>query len=169
MIIQQSIGIDDAKTLTTAELAGLSAKQLMRLQEDAHAHYQHAQSLKEWIDDAIALKYHERAQGCRRQIAKDTGTAHFDDDGIHITARLPKRIVWHQAKMAAIANDMHANGEDPSDLMKITYGIYERDYQRWPHGVKAMFKAARTVKTGKPVFTLSIPTHPSQSSHKETK
>lgn len=150
-----SLSLDDAQTLSIGELAGVHPEDLLRLQQEADAELRKAKRLKEWVEGAIALKYDQRVQALRQQLSKETGTVHFDDDGVRVTADLPKKPVWDQRKLAEIAQRIAASGDDPVEFLEITYRVAERKYTAWPESLRKAFEPARTLKTGKPIFRLS--------------
>lgn len=157
--------IKKAQALTVTELTAMGAAQLMQVQKEVAEHYKQAKALKDWVDGAIAMKYTERAQAYRRQAGKDTGTVHFEDAGVRISANLPKRPVWDQPKLAEIADRLRDSDENPNDFMQISYKFPERRYNDWTESLRQLFEPARTIKTGKPTFELSIPnTEPCRSS-----
>lgn len=150
-----SLSLHDAQTLSIGELAGVHPADLLRLQQEADAELYMAKRLKEWVEGAIALKYDQRVQALRQQLGKETGTVHFDDDGVRVTADLPKKPAWDQRKLAEIAQRIAASGDDPGEFLEITYRVAERKYTAWPESLRKAFEPARTLKTGKPTFRLS--------------
>ena len=150
-----SLSLDNAKAFSVTEMAELPAKDLMRLQSEAVKALQKSKALKDWIDGVIALKYDAQTQSLRAQMGKDTGTVHFDDDGIRVTSDLPKKPVWDQTKLSEIARRIAANGDDPSEYLDITYKVAERKYTAWPESLRSEFAPARTLKTAKPTFKLT--------------
>ena len=149
-----SITLEDTKGCSVAELTGLPAKELMQLQASATDSLQKAKELKDWIDGSIALKYEVQTKALRAQTGKDTGTVHFDDDGVRVTTNLPKKPVWDQKKLSEIARRITASGDDPSEYLDITYKVAERKYTAWPESLRESFAPARTLKTGKATFQL---------------
>ncbi len=151
-----TITLEQARLLSVAEITGLSAQDLMQLQSALAESLRQARDLKEWIDGAIALKYDAQAKALRAQLGKDTGTIHFDDQGVRVTADLPKKPVWDQKKLSEIAERITANGDDPTEYLDITYKVAERKYTAWPENLREVFAPARTLKTGKPTFQLIL-------------
>ena len=149
-----SITLETARGFSVAELTGLPSKELMQLQAAATNALQKAKELKDWIDGSIALKYEVQAKALRAQTGKDTGTVHFDDDGVRVTTNLPKKPVWDQKKLSEIAKRITANGDDPTEYLDITYKVAERKYTAWPESLRESFAPARTLKTGKATFQL---------------
>ncbi len=149
-----TITLEEARLLSVAEMTGLSAEDLAQLQSSAADLFRQARDLKDWIDGAIALKYDAQAKALRARLGKDTGTVHFDDDGVRITADLPKKPVWDQKKLSEIAERINASGDDPTEYLDITYKVAERKYTAWPEHLREVFAPARTLRTGKPTFQL---------------
>ena len=87
---------------------------------------------------------------------KDTGTVRLVEDGVIVIADLPKRVDWDQAQLAALVERIRAEGDDPAEYVDTAFKVPERKYAAWPSAIRAAFEDARTVKTGKPVFKLSL-------------
>lgn len=137
-----------------SELASASPSELMQLQVEAANALASAKSLKERVDGAIAVKFEQRASALRQQQGKDTGSVHFEDQGIRITAVLPKKPEWDQKQLAVLAKRIAAAGDDPSEYIDISYKVPERKYTAWPETLRTTFANARTLKTGKPTYRL---------------
>ncbi len=150
-----SITLEEARLFSVSEMTGLSAQDLMQLQKEAAESLRQAKDLKDWVDGAIALKYEAQAKALRARLGKDTGTVHFEDDGVRVTADLPKKPVWDQQRLAEIAGRIATSGDNPSEFLDITYKVAERKYSAWPENLRQVFAPARTLKTGKPTFKLT--------------
>jgi hypothetical protein len=138
------------------EIAQLPAEHLALLQEDAAAALDAAKQMKEQVDGAIALRFAGLADAQRRAAGKDTGTVRFDRDGVTVVADLPKKVDWDQTLIAAVVERIRAAGDDPSQYVDIAIKVPERKYGAWPDNIRAAFVPARTVKTGKQTFRLTI-------------
>ncbi|TAN59929.1 MAG: hypothetical protein EPN20_14380, partial [Magnetospirillum sp.] len=90
----------------------------------------------------------------RRTEGKDTGTVRFDDGAVTVVADLPKKVEWDQAQLATIVERIRAAGDDPGEYVETAFKVPERKYGAWPGHIRTAFEAARTVKAGKPTFTL---------------
>jgi hypothetical protein len=75
---------------------------------------------------------------------------------VHITADLPKKIEWDQARLADITQRIAANGDNPAEYVEISSRVSETKFNAWPESLKSSFSAARTLKTGKPGFRLAL-------------
>jgi len=151
MNLQQINEIICTPVSTLAEMSGDS---LLRLKTDGSDQLAMVKALCEHIDRVLDYRYGERAQQQRINVGKDTGTVHFDDGDVSITADLPKRVTWDQKELSEIAKRIAANGEDPAQYIDVSYKVSERKYDAWPDTLKDSFKGARTLKTGKPSFSL---------------
>ena len=150
------ISPDEALTTPAGELAALGSESLFQLKSDATDLLAAAKAIVEHIDCALDIKYADQARQLRLVANKDTGVVHFDDGRVRITADLPKKVEWDQARLADITRRIAANGDDPSEYVDVSYRISETKFNAWPEAFKAPFITARTVKTGKPNFRLAL-------------
>jgi len=148
--------LDDMLRLPVDEVLSLPAEHLALLQEDAGAALDDAKRNRDWIECVIAARYGQRAIAMRAEQSKDTGSVRFTDGDISIVAELPKRVEWDQARLAAVVDRIRAAGDDPAEYVEVTYKVPERAYTAWPEHIRTAFTAARTVRTGKPSFKLTL-------------
>jgi hypothetical protein len=113
-------------------------------------------ALSDHIDQAIEFKWGQRARNLRHDAGKDTGVVHFDDGNVRITADLPKKVDWDQARLADISRRIADSGDDPKQYIEITYRVSETKFNAWPETLKSAFEPARTLKTGKPSYRLAL-------------
>ena len=151
-----SLSLEQAQAMSIGELAGVTAAELMHVQAEAANYLRNAKELKDWIDGAIAMKYEPKVSELRTQLGKDTGIINFDDQGVRVTSDLPKKPVWDQSQLSEIAQRIAASGDNPAEFLDITYKVAERKYTAWPENLRTVFEPARTLKTGKPTFRLSL-------------
>ena len=102
------------------------------------------------------MRYGQRAIALRAEQRKDTGTVRFTDGDVTVVADLPKRVDWNQDKLAAVVERIRAAGNDPTEYVEVTYKVPERAYAAWPPHIRDAFTGARTVRTGKATFKLSL-------------
>jgi hypothetical protein len=148
--------LDAARRLPVSEILTLPAEHLALLQEDARAALDAANRMRDWIEGAIALRYEQRAVGARAAAGKDTGTVRFQDGTVEVVVDLPKRVDWDQPRLATLAEQIRAGGEDPGQYVEVSFKVSERAYTAWPDRIRAAFEPARTVRTGKPSYRLTI-------------
>ena len=148
--------LDDMLRLPVDEVLALPAEHLALLQEDAATALDAAKRNRDWIESVIAARYGQRAVALRAEQRKDTGSVRFADGDVSIVADLPKRVEWDQDRLAAVVDRIRAAGDDPAEYVEVTYKVPERTYTAWPEHIRTAFTAARTVRTGKPTFKLTL-------------
>ncbi|BAE49951.1 hypothetical protein [Paramagnetospirillum magneticum] len=154
MTIPNRPRLADLLQMPLGEIAALSGETLALLQEEADAALRHAKAAKDLLDGALDRKYGPLATEYRRQDGKDTGTVRFDDGAVTVVADLPKKVEWDQEQLAATVERIRASGDDPAEYVDLAFKVSERKYGAWPAHIRAAFESARTVKTGKPTFSL---------------
>ncbi|MCB1502157.1 MAG: hypothetical protein KDK07_20630 [Bauldia sp.] len=148
--------LDDIRTMPIGDIAALPADQLALLQDEAEVALQAAKAAVDWLTGAFTLRFAERAQSLRLEAGKDAGTVRFEDGPVTVTADLPKKVDWDQAILAGLIERIRAAGDDPADYVDVSYKVPERKFAAWPVPIRKRFVAARTVRTGKPTFTLTL-------------
>ncbi|NDP39261.1 MAG: hypothetical protein GZ093_11005 [Rhodoferax sp.] len=108
------------------------------------------------FDTALEQCYGDKARAALLESGRDFGTAHIADGHLEITLELPKRVSWDQKKLAEIADRIAAAGDRVQDYMDIDFSVSESRYTNWPPALRVQFSAARTVKSGKATFRLSL-------------
>ena len=141
--------------LPVSELAAKPAADLMALSKEVKAELDRIKSLMTFIEGAIDYKYREEVVQLRTESGKENGVVHLHDEGVKVSADLPKRVSWDQKQLKAIAEKIAAQGGDPAEYLDVTYKVAERKYTAWPESIRKAFEPARTLKTGKPVYKLS--------------
>lgn len=148
--------LDALASMQVDTIISLPPEHLALLQADAREAVDSAKRMQDWIEAAVALRYEQRAIGARTHAGKDTGTVRFHDGSVEVTAELPKRVEWDQRRLAALAEQIRAGGEDPREYLDVSFKVSERAYSTWPERIRKAFEPARTVRTGKPVYRLTI-------------
>lgn len=148
--------IDDMRLLPIGQVIDLPAEHLALLQEEARSRLDIAKRALDWIEGAIAMRYEQRAIGARAAAGKDAGTVRFQDGNVEVTADLPKKVEWDQRRLAALTEQIRAGGEDPGEYVEVSFKVAERAYAAWPERIRNAFEPARTVRTGKPTYRLTI-------------
>ena len=146
----------EVRQMPARDVIAFPAEHLALLQADARDALEAAKRLADWIEAAIALRYEQRAITARAVAGKDTGTVRFQDGVVEITSDLPKKVEWDQRRLAALVERIRAGGEDPAEYVEISFKVGERAYAAWPERIRTAFAPARTVRTGRPTFRLSL-------------
>jgi hypothetical protein len=154
MTIPNRPRLADMMRLPLGEVAGQPAEMLALLQEEADDNLRNAKTAKDWLDGVLDRRYATIAAELRSREGKDTGTVRFNDGGVTVVADLPKKVEWDQEQLAATVERIRASGDDPAEYVDLAFKVPERKYGAWPGHIRTAFEAARTVKTGKPTFTL---------------
>ena len=155
-MISNTFTLKDLHRMPIGEIAALPADQLALLQLEADEALRAAKATRDWLEGAIAQRYADRAQSLRREAGKDTGTIRFDDGPVTVVADLPKKVDWDQTQLAALAECIRADGDDPTEYVDTAIKVPERKFTAWPSHIRAAFEDARTVRVGKPSFHLSL-------------
>jgi hypothetical protein len=151
-----TISLETVRDLGIGDIAALSPEDLFEVRMEATHLLSAVKQLADKIDQALERKYAEAAQALRIAQGKDTGIVHFDDGAVRITADLPKKIEWDQARLAEIVHRIQANGENPGEYVEVAYKVSETKFHAWPESIRNVFIPARTLKTGKATFRLAL-------------
>ncbi|MEE3046507.1 MAG: hypothetical protein VX620_14755 [Pseudomonadota bacterium] len=158
MTISNRIALDELRRMAVGDIAALPAEQLALLQEEADEALRRAKTACDWLAGAVALKYADRAHAARLAAGKDTGTVRFGDGAVTVIAELQKRVDWDQEKLGALVERIRAEGDDPAEYVDVAIKVPERKFAAWPSHIRSAFEDARTVRTGKSSFRLSLNT-----------
>jgi len=104
----------------------------------------------------MPVEYSHRAQTERLAANKDSGTVRFQDGPVTVIADAPKRVEWDQVALAAMAERIRASGDNPTDYLEITFSVPERRFSAWPPAMRDGFAGARTLRTGRQTFSLTL-------------
>lgn len=103
---------------------------------------------------ALDRKFGEEARERRVAAGKDSGRVRLDDGDFVIVADQPKRAQWDQRELAAVVARIRDAGDDPAEYVTTKLEVSERAYGAWPQRIRAIFDPARTVKLGKPSYSI---------------
>ena len=156
MTILNHITLDALARLPIAEIIGLPATELARLQHEADEALREAKLTVAWLDSALTQKYAERAKVARADADKDFGVARFVDGGVTVVADLQKKVEWDQRDLADLVEHIKADGKDPRDYVEVSLKVAERNYTSWPNHIRSLFEPSRTVRAGKETFQLIV-------------
>ena len=151
---QNTPSIDDMLNMPTGELAQMPVELLASLQAELSHAAKQLKSATARFSTALEVRYATRAEEARRTCGKDTGTVRLADGDYTVVADLPKRIDWHQEKLAQIAANITDSGEDPAEFIETKLSVSERKYGALPEAWRKGFEPARTVKVGALKVTL---------------
>ena len=155
-MLNNRIKMADLSGVDAAQAVSLLPDQLALLQDEARSTVEMAKRALDWIESVIALRYEQRAVAERGRLGKDTGTVHFEDGPVTVQVDLPKKVEWNQAQLAGVMERIRAGGENPSEYVEVSLRVGERAYAAWPERIRAVFEPARTVRTGRQTFKLTL-------------
>ncbi|MBR1734635.1 MAG: hypothetical protein IJ730_04205 [Alphaproteobacteria bacterium] len=143
------------ETLDVKDLSKLEIFDLADLNEQLTKLVSHTKELKEKFDDALNLRFSETVRENLKRENKDTGTAKFFENGLQITAEVPKKVTWDSEKIGEIMKTI--SEEKRKAIVKTTHVIEERKYSQLSPEDKKLFSEARTVTPGKTRFQIALP------------
>jgi hypothetical protein len=136
----------------TEKISNLSVQNLLALQREISIVFAEAKKHQLILEKALEQKFRGTANKLLAETGKETGTVRFIKDDYIVTAKLPKKVVWEQNKLAEMA--LQIPEEKRHKYLKVSYGVDERQYKIWPSEIKQFFSEARTVKISKPKFLI---------------
>jgi hypothetical protein len=142
--------------MPASELAQQPAELLFQIKNLATDLVAAGKALEDHFLQSADFRWGERARNLRHDAGKDTGVIHFDDGDVRITADLPKKVDWDQARLAEITRRIAESGDDPRQYVEIAYRVSETKFNAWPEALKSAFEVARTVRSGKPSYRLAL-------------
>jgi len=149
------VTLDEMLHTSIGSLINYSPKLLYQLQKRANDNLNTARKARQWLENAIGIKYEEKIRAKRSMTAKDTGVIHIDDNGYRLTSEIKKKIIWEQEALANLAAEIANSGDNVSDYIEITYHVYERKYNEFSEEVRKVFDAARQIDLCKPSYILA--------------
>lgn len=148
--------LEEAARMSAAQLAKAAPEVLQQALHAATKQVSRAKQQLELIEQALDMRYSKHARNLRLVEGKETGVVHFDDGNVHVVADLPKKVEWDQLRLASIVAHLQEIGDDPGQYVEVSYRVSETKFNAWPETLKQPFSAARTLKTGKPTYRLSL-------------
>jgi len=110
---------------------------------------QKAAYAKRAVTNLIEDRLSSRIANAYVQKGVDTGTVRIEvGDGLEAKVVRAKRVEWDQGKLAAIAQEIAASGDDPTEYLDVTYSVPEKKFASWPALIARKFEPARTVRPG---------------------
>ena len=142
--------------LSVGQLAILPHHQLHEVDTNLDQLIAWAKKARTKVDAALEQRYGEQARKELLADGRDVGSIHLTDGPLRIKFELPKRVSWDQKQLGAIAARIVAGGERVQDYMDVDLSVSESRFNNWPPALKEQFTSARTVKTGKPSYQITL-------------
>jgi hypothetical protein len=151
-----AINSDDFLATPVGDLATRPAQWLCDMQEEIARVLDIAKAMDTHLRQALDRRYADQAHSQRLALGKDTGIVHFEDGPVRVSVDLPKKVEWDQAQLTEIARRIATAGDDPGEFLETSYRVPETRFNAWPESLKRVFTPARTLKTGKPTYALTL-------------
>ncbi|MBF0190252.1 MAG: hypothetical protein HQL99_03760 [Magnetococcales bacterium] len=156
MNAENVITLNQLHQMPIGEVVALPAKTLAYLQQEANAAMGRIKLVNDLLDGVFVRRFSDRAASIRQETGKDFGLIRFQDDDVEVSMDVPKRPSWDQNKLAGIVQTIRESGDDPAQYVEIVFDVSERKYTAWPENIRRVFESARTVKSGKANFKLTL-------------
>jgi hypothetical protein len=157
MAMRNTITLEQFIAMMPEEKREVSIESLQALGDELGALALQYKTYSEGLFGALDERFKTRAALRRTEEQKDFGVIRILDGPATISCDLPKKVEWDQEKLAEISRMIANSGRDPKTYINITYDVPERNYTAWPADIRATFEPARTVKPGKPKYTIEFP------------
>jgi hypothetical protein len=148
------ITLHQLRTMSPDEASRIPVDQLALLLEDLAELKADAKALGDLLNDALHARYGDQAAILRRAEGKNTGRVRIGDADFEVVADLPKKVEWHQERLAEAVETVRGWGEDPAHYVTTELRVPEARYAAWPPRIRSVFEPARTVAAGRPTYSL---------------
>lgn len=149
------ITLENLLHIPQGDLAALSPQKLAELIEEAKFKLDNYKLLHERLQGVVNFKYQDSFNHNRIDQQKETGILRIEEEGYVIAQDIAKKTDWDKKKLNEIIEKIKSQGDDPAEYVDITYKISEHKFKSWPSFIRKVFEPARTIKHGKPTYTLT--------------
>lgn len=154
MSISNRPDIVSLDTISPKDLARQPGGVLMLLQEELKAQQETLKKRNAVLFAALEERYAESARDKLQYQGKESGVVHVNDGDLVVDVEAKKSVVWDQSILDNIWFDIQSAGDDPRVYMKRELKVSETALKAWPKNIQDAFMPARTVKSGKPTYTI---------------
>lgn len=149
------ITLDNLLHTPQGDLAALPPHKLAQLLEEAKFKRDNYKLLHERVQGIVNFKYRDSFNHNRIAQEKETGLIRIEDDNYIIAQDITKKTDWDKKKLAEIIEKIKSQGDDPAEYVDVLYKVSEHKFKSWPSFIRKVFEPARTIKHGKPTYTLT--------------
>jgi hypothetical protein len=149
------ITLDNLLHTPQGDLAALPPQKLAQLLEEAKFKRDNYKLLHERVQGIVNFKYRDSFNHNRVAQEKETGLIRIEDDNYIIAQDITKKTDWDKKKLAEIIEKIKSQGDDPAEYVDVLYKVSEHKFKSWPSFIRKVFEPARTIKHGKPTYTLT--------------
>jgi len=140
--------LKDVAATSDTDLAKLDTDAILALRSEAAEKIEWLAKAINRLNMTVRSRYQSELTALRLSSKKDTGTVSFQSGDYMVKSEIGKTVKWDQDKLETIYKAILMAGDQPSEYIKVTYSVGEREYNAWPDLIKARFAPARTVKPG---------------------
>ena len=149
------ITLENLLNTPQGDLANMPPQILAALIAEAKIKVDHYKLIQERLQGIVNFKYQDAFNHNRVAKEKETGLMRLEDDNYVIAQDITKKTDWDKKKLNEIIEKIKSQGDDPAEYVDITYKISEHKFKSWPSFIRKVFEPARTIKHGKPTYTLT--------------
>lgn len=140
--------------MSTAELIKLPAESFIDFYKQASEYVEISKIVNTKLKDALKAKFLPKALENLRFLGKDTGSTELSFKDYKVSVSVPKKVIWDAAAMKNIELDFPI--KTWNRIVKVSYSVDERGYQKCTDHEKALLDSARTECQGSLAIKLSL-------------
>ena len=149
------ITLENLLNTPQGDLANIPPQILAALIAEAKIKVDHYKLIQERLQGIVNFKYQDTFNHNRTAQEKETGLLRIEEEGYVIAQDITKKTDWDKKKLVEIIEKIKSQGDDPAEYVDVTYKISEHKFKSWPSFIRKVFEPARTIKHGKPTYTLT--------------
>ena len=149
------ITLENLLNTPQGDLANMPPQILAALIAEAKIKVDHYKLIQERLQGIVNFKYQDTFNHNRTAQEKETGLLRIEEEGYVIAQDITKKTDWDKKKLVEIIEKIKSQGDDPAEYVDVTYKISEHKFKSWPSFIRKVFEPARTIKHGKPTYTLT--------------
>lgn len=138
--------------MTIAELIKLAPEDFLDFYRQASSYIEISRIVNTKLKDTLKVKFLPLALDNLRQLKKDTGSTELTFGDYIVSVSVPKKVIWDTEAMENIKFDFPMDMWN--NIVKITYSVDERCYQKCNKHEKTLLNSARTEYQGSPIIKI---------------
>jgi hypothetical protein len=152
--MRNALTLEDVFQMDIDKISALEIDELASLIDELETEEAILKQIKNRMNLALDKKFSDQATKLRIQAGKDTGIVNIHVGNFIVKADLPKKPEWDQAKLKESLKTIEEWGGYIDEYVTTEYKVSEAKYKAWPTQIRECFEPARTLKTGKPTYTI---------------
>lgn len=138
--------------MTIAEIIKLAPEDFLDFYRQASSYIEISRIVNTKLKDTLKVKFLPLALDNLRQFKKDTGSTELTFGDYIVSVSVPKKVIWDTEVMENIKFDFPMDMWN--NIVKTTYSVDERDYQKCNKHEKTLLNSARTEYQGSPTIKI---------------